>query len=107
MEEPERRDAGEALAGFGIATAVRDVAVSVGIVLGLVYLLPLLHRHSQHAATVTVRLKLPASAGLRTLPASAGPSTLPAGPWVGLGLLAAGAVVVLLVGGLLIRLRDA
>ena len=81
-----------ALVNFGIATAVRDVAICVGIVLGLLYLFPLLrpvisssrwHQHSQHSSALLVS------------------------PWAGLGLLAACAAVVLLVGGLLLRLRDA
>ena len=37
-------DPGEAAVGFGIATAARDVAISVGIVLGLLYLFPTLDR---------------------------------------------------------------
>jgi hypothetical protein len=35
-------DAGEALIGFGLATAVRDAAIALGIMLGLLYLFPVL-----------------------------------------------------------------
>ena len=54
IQELDAPDAGEALVSFGIATAVRDAAISVGIVLGLLYLFPVLglavsspgwHRH--------------------------------------------------------------
>jgi len=37
---PDAPDAGKALAGFNLATAVRDAAISIGIVLGLLYLFP-------------------------------------------------------------------
>ena len=95
------------LVNFGIATAVRDVAISVGIVLGLLYLFPILgpvigipgwRRYPQHAGPMTAGLKLPATTGLTVLSTS---------PWAGLGVLAACAAVVLLVGVLLLRLRDA
>ena len=33
-------DPSEAAVGFGLATAARDVAISVGVVLGLLYLSP-------------------------------------------------------------------
>ena len=107
MKGRGRPDAGETLVSFGIATAVRDVAICVGSVLGLLYLLPVLglnisspgwRRPAQHTAPVTAGLKLPAGVGLSTLSTS---------PWVGLGLLAACAAVALLVGVLLLRLRDA
>jgi hypothetical protein len=47
MEQPivpelDAPDAGEALTGFGIATAVRDAAIAVGIMVGLLYLFPVL-----------------------------------------------------------------
>ena len=37
-----RRTGGRGSVSFGVATAVRDVAISIGIVLGLLYLLPVL-----------------------------------------------------------------
>ena len=86
----KRPDAGEALVSFGIASAVRDVAISVASVLSLLYLFPLLgldisgpgwHRHPPHSTPV--------------------PSS-----WAGPGVLAACVAVAFLVGGLLLRLRD-
>jgi hypothetical protein len=41
---PGTPDAGKALVGFSIATAVRDAAISMGIVLGLLYLFPVVRR---------------------------------------------------------------
>jgi ABC-2 type transport system permease protein len=69
IPQPDAPGADEALVSFGIATAFRDAAISVGIMLGLLYLFPV--------------------------------------PWAGLGVVAAWAAAVLLVGGLLLRFRDA
>jgi ABC-2 type transport system permease protein len=96
-----------ALLSLGVATAVRDAAASIGIVLGLLYLFPVLglavtspgwHRHLQQIAPMTAGLEIQASTGLRALPIS---------PWAGLGVLAGWAAAALLAGGLLLRLRDA
>ena len=96
-----------ALLSLGAATAVRDSAVAIGIVLGLLYLFPIVagvvsdphvQRHLQQIAPMTAGLEIEATTGLRSLPLS---------PWAGLGVLAAWAAGALLAGGLLLRLRDA
>jgi ABC-2 type transport system permease protein len=95
-----------ALLGLGVATALRDTAVSIGVVLGLLYLPPILaqavsdpmRRHLLQIAPMTAGLAIQATTDLRSLPI---------GPWEGLGVLAAWAVAALLVGGLLLSLRDA
>ena len=96
-----------ALLSLGTATAVRDSAVAIGIVLGLLYLFPIVaavvsgsrvQRHLQQIAPMTAGLDIQATIGLRNLPLS---------PWAGLGVLAAWAAGALLIGGLLLRLRDA
>jgi len=96
-----------ALLSLGIATAVRDAAVAAGVVLGLLYLFPILSqvagspgvtRHLQQIGPMTAGLEIQASTGLRTLPLS---------PWAGLSVLAAWAAVALLAGALVLRLRDA
>jgi ABC-2 type transport system permease protein len=103
---PDAPDADEALVSFGIATAVRDAAICVGIVLGLLYLFPILrlvisdagwHRRLQRIAPMTVGAKPHASAGLNTLSIS---------PWADLSVLAAAAAAALMVGSLLLRFRD-
>jgi len=95
------------LLSLGAVTAVRDSAVAIGIVLGLLYLVPIVaavvtnatvQRHLLQAAPMTSGLDVQATTGLRTLPLS---------PWQGLAVLAAWAAGALLVGGLLLRLRDA
>jgi ABC-2 type transport system permease protein len=95
-----------ALLGLGIATAVRDSAVSIGAVLGLLYLFPIAasavsphwQRHIEQIGPMTAGLAIQATTGLRSLPIS---------PWAGLGVLAAWAAAALLAGGLLLRYRDA
>jgi ABC-2 type transport system permease protein len=95
------------LLSLGIATAVRDSAASIGMVLGLLYLFPILsqvigsphwQRLLQQIAPMSAGLAIQATTGLRSLPIS---------PWAGFGVLAAWTAAALLAGGLLLRLRDA
>jgi ABC-2 type transport system permease protein len=95
------------LLSLGVATAVRDAAVGIGVVLGLLYLLPIIsaavgspdwHRHLDQIAPMTAGLAIQDTIGLRGLPI---------GPWAGLGVLALWAAAALLAGGLLLRWRDA
>ncbi len=96
-----------ALLSLGIATAVRDSAVAIGVVLGLLYLFPIIagvvtdphwQRHLEQIGPMSAGLDIQATTGLSSLPLS---------PWAGLGVLAAWAAGALLAGGLLLRLRDA
>lgn len=95
-----------ALLSLGVATAVRNSAVAIGVVLSLLYLVPIIatvagphvQRHLQQVAPMTAGLAVQATTNLRALPI---------GPWAGLGVLAAWAAAALLAGGLLLRLRDA
>jgi ABC-2 type transport system permease protein len=96
-----------ALLSLGVATAVREPAISIGIVLGLLYLFPIidhlvasphLERHLEQIGPMTAGLAIQATTNLRSLPIA---------PWAGLGVLAAWAAAALLAGGLLLTLRDA
>jgi ABC-2 type transport system permease protein len=96
-----------ALLSLGIATSVRDSAAAIGVVLGLLYLFPILlgvvtdatwHRHLQQIA--------PSLAGL-AIQNTVGRDGLPIGPWAGLGVLVAWAAGSLLLGGLRLTSRDA
>ena len=96
-----------ALLSVGAAAALRDAAAAIGVVLGLLYLFPIigavagrpdLARHIEQIGPMTAGLAIQATTGLNNLPIS---------PWAGLGVLAAWAAGALLLGGLLLRLRDA
>jgi ABC-2 type transport system permease protein len=95
-----------ALLALGVATIVRDSATAIGVVLGLLYLFPIIaaavnphwQRHLNQIAPMTAGLYIQATTGLRGLPVS---------PWEGLGVLAAWTVTALVAGGLLLQLRDA
>jgi ABC-2 type transport system permease protein len=95
------------LLSLGVATAVRESAVAIGVVLGLLYVFPILahlvtdphlQRHLEQIAPMSAGLAIQATIHLRTLPIA---------PWAGLGVLAAWAGASLLAGGLLLRMRDA
>jgi ABC-2 type transport system permease protein len=96
-----------ALLSLGAAAALREAAAAIGVVLGLLYLVPIigavagspaLARHIQQIGPMTAGLAIQATTGLSSLPIS---------PWAGLGVLAAWAAGALTLGGLLLHLRDA
>ena len=75
--------------------------------LALLYLFPIIaavagnhnwHRHLEQIGPMTAGLAIQTTTNLQSLPIS---------PWAGLGVLTAWAAAALLVGGLLLRLRDA
>jgi ABC-2 type transport system permease protein len=94
------------LLALGVGTAVRDTAVSIGVVLAVLYLPPLLaqavsdplRRHLEQLAPMTAGLSIQATTHLRALPIA---------PWAGLGVLAAWAAAALLLAAFLLRHRDA
>ncbi|MGW4813595.1 ABC transporter permease [Kitasatospora cineracea] len=96
-----------ALLALGIATAVRDAAVAAGSVLALLHLFPLLSHvvTEPHLQRLLARIG-PMPAGL-AIQATTNLHRLPIGPWAGLGVLALWAAAALLVGGTVLRLRDA
>jgi hypothetical protein len=78
-----------ALLSVGVATAVRESATAIGVVLGLLYIFPILvavggnpswDRHVEELGPMTAGLAIQATTNLRSLPIS---------PWAGLGVLAA------------------
>ncbi len=95
-----------ALLALGAATVIRDSAVAMGAVLGLLYLFPVVaaavpagwQRRLEQIGPMTAGLDVQATVGLRTLPLT---------PWQGVAVVAAWAAGAMLLGGLLLRLRDA
>jgi ABC-2 type transport system permease protein len=96
-----------ALLSLGVATVVRDAAAGIGVVLGLLYLVPILTPviGDPHWQRLLQRIG-PMSAGL-TIQATTDLATLPISPWAGLGVTAGWAASALLAGGLALRVRDA
>jgi ABC-2 type transport system permease protein len=96
-----------ALLSLGVAAAVRDSATAIGVVLGLLYLFPIValtvteatwERRLHELAPMTAGLYIQTTVGIHDLPLT---------PWQGLGVLAAWAAAALLAGGFLLRVRDA
>jgi ABC-2 type transport system permease protein len=95
------------LLSLGVAAALRDSATSTGIVLGLLYLFPIV------AATVTdadwqrrLHELAPMTAGLY-IQTTVGIHELPLTPWQGLGVTAGWAAAALLAGAVVLHVRDA
>jgi ABC-2 type transport system permease protein len=95
------------LLGLGLAATVREPAAAIGIVLGLLYVFPLVasvvtdkhwKRHLEQIQPMGAGLNIQATVGRHDLVLS---------PWAGLGVLATWALGALLVGWLLLIRRDA
>lgn len=95
-----------ALLALGVATAIRDTAPSIAVVLGLLYLPPLLAQAFTDPLRRHIEQIAPMTAGL-AIQATTNPHSQPIAPWVGLGVLTAWAAASLLSAALLLRLRDA
>jgi ABC-2 type transport system permease protein len=96
-----------ALLSLGTAAALREAAAAIGVVLGLLYLIPAIAPFVGNAAVLRHLEQIgPMTAG-QAIQATTGLSRLPISPWAGLGVLTAWATGALLLGGLLLRLRDA
>ena len=96
-----------ALLSLGAATVVRDSATAIGVVLGLLFLFPIIaamatdphwQRHLKQIGPATAGLSIQTTVDLPSLPIS---------PWAGLGVVAAWAAAALLAAGVLLRARDA
>jgi ABC-2 type transport system permease protein len=96
-----------ALLSLGISAAVRDSAVGIGGVLGLLFVFPTVlvmvsnpdwHRHLQQIAPMSAGLGIQTTVDLPSLPLS---------PWAGLGVLGLWAACALTLGALVLQLRDA
>jgi ABC-2 type transport system permease protein len=95
-----------ALLSLGIATIIRDTAVSIAATLGLLYI-PLIlalavngafQRHLEQLAPMSAGLAIQATTNLTTLPIT---------PWAGLGVLTVWTLGSLLTAGTLLQMRDA
>jgi ABC-2 type transport system permease protein len=96
-----------ALLSLGIATVVRDSAAGIGVVLGVLFIFPIAlvmvgnphwHRHLEQIAPMNAGLSIQTTVDIHSLPLS---------PWAGLGVLGLWAVGALVLGALVLQLRDA
>jgi len=96
-----------ALLSLGISTAVRDSAAGIGVVLGLLFAFPIAlvmvsnphwHRHLEQIAPMNAGLGIQTTVGAHSLPLS---------PWAGLGVVGLWAAGALILGALVLQLRDA
>jgi ABC-2 type transport system permease protein len=95
------------LLALGVAAAVRHPAAATGVVLGLLYLFPIMAQAVSDERWQKHLLRIgPMTAGL-AIQATTNLNELPIAPWKGLGVLSAWAAGALLIGGLLLRYRDA
>ena len=96
-----------ALMALGVTTAVRNSGAAIGIVLGLLFMFPIVtavlpdHTLARHLNQVS-----PMQAGSYSQ-ATVGLHALPLTPWQGLGVVALWAAGTLILGGLALRFRDA
>ena len=95
-----------ALLGSGIAAMFRDPAPTIGVVLGVLYLFPLVTAFVGNPTWHRRLERYSPMAGLN-IQATTGLKGLAIGPWAGLGVLAIWAAIALLAGGLTMALRDA
>ena len=96
-----------ALLSLGVATMMRDTAVAIGTVLGILYLFPLILSFVSNAKWQhRIERWTPTNAGLN-IQVTSDLKHLAISPWAGLGVLALWAIAALLAGGLVMRLRDA
>ena len=96
-----------ALLGVGVAVALRDSALAITVVLGLLYIFPVIgHVLLNHAWQNRIERFAPMNAGL-AIQSTRDLSTLPIGPWPGLGILAGWTAGALIIGWVLLLWRDA
>jgi ABC-2 type transport system permease protein len=96
-----------ALLALGVTAVVRDSAAAIGIVLGILYLFPVVAKAIGDQAIARHLEQIgPLAAGLDSQTTTGLPG-LPLTPWQGFGVAALWAVGALLFGGVSLRLRDA
>ncbi len=95
-----------ALASIGVAALVRDSAATIGVLLGLLYLFPIVAVFISNLTWQRRVERYSPMAGLN-IQATTGLKNLVISPWAGLGVVAIWAAAALLAGGLVLRLRDA
>ena len=95
-----------ALLSLGVGTLIRDTAVSIGALVALLYIPPLLAHIVGGTLGEHIKEIAPTSAGL-AIQSTTNLHSLPIQPWAGIGVLTAWAVASLLLAAMTLRVRDA
>ncbi len=95
-----------ALLSLGIGTLIRDTAVSIGAVVALLYVPPLLAHIVGGTLGQDIKEIAPASGGL-AIQSTTNLHSLPIQPWPGMGVLTAWALTSLLLAAMILGIRDA
>ena len=95
-----------ALLSLGVGTLIRDTAVSIGALVALLYVPPLLAHIVGGTLGQHIKEIAPMSAGL-AVQSTTNLHSLPIQPWAGMGVLTAWAVASLLLAATTLRVRDA
>ena len=95
-----------ALVGLGVGAMVRHTGGAISLVLGLLYVLPIVAQFVNPPWGARIQKYSPMTAGL-AIQATKDVEHLPIAPWPGLGVLCAYAAVAVIGGAVLFRQRDA
>jgi ABC-2 type transport system permease protein len=95
-----------AILSMGVAALVREAAPTIGVVLGLLYLFPIVTGFINNQTWHRRLERYSPMAGLN-IQATTGLKSLVIGPWAGLGVFAIWTAAAILAGALALRLRDA
>lgn len=93
------------LLGLAIGAILRSTAASIGTLVALMFVAPLLVQALPRSLAESISKYLPTEAGTAIMRTIQPPDTL--GPWTGLGLLAAYCGIALLAAAVLLKRRDA
>ncbi|MCM4076592.1 ABC transporter permease subunit [Paractinoplanes hotanensis] len=95
------------LLGLGVAAVVRSSAAAMGIVLSLLYLMPMLLRMLPDPDWQRILYRTTPATAVQALTTTVDNAILPLGPWSALGVVAAWSAGALALGALLLHRRDA
>ena len=96
-----------ALFSLGVAVAVREPAAAIAVVIGLMYVIPVIGDLMLNGVWQRrIERWTPMDAGL-AVQVTRNIAKQPIGPWTGLGVLGLWAAGALVIGWLVLRLRDA
>jgi ABC-2 type transport system permease protein len=94
------------LLGLGVAAAVRSSAVAVGVVLALLYLVPILLAMMPETHWQRALYRMTPATAVQAMATTVDAAALPLGPWAALGVVAAWTTGALALGASVLHRRD-